>query len=50
MFGSVVTVHVEAMCFVRRRRWPRGTRGNLTPYRFAGLVVDQHDLWSQSGY
>ncbi len=45
-----VTVYVEAMCFVRRRSWPEGVAGNLTPYSFSGLVLNQQDLWSQMDY
>lgn len=45
-----ITVYVEAMCFVRRRTWPQGVAGNLTPYTFSGIVLNQQDLWSQMDY
>jgi len=47
---STSTVHMEALCFAKRRSWPQGTRGYLTPYAFSGIVLNQQDLWGQFGY
>ena len=45
-----VTIYVEAMCFIKRKSWPKGVPGNITPYSFHGLAFNQNDLWGQLGY
>lgn len=44
---TAITVFLEAECLNKNRRWPHGVPGNLTPFTFSGLVVDQDDLWEQ---
>ena len=48
--NKTVTVYVEAMCFIKRKSWPQGATGNITPYSFQGASIDQNDLWNQLGY
>jgi len=48
--NEMITVYLEAMCFIKRRQWPQRTAANLTPYAFSGLYTDQEDLWRQLGY
>jgi len=44
---TTVTLYVEAECLNRNRSWPAATTGNLTPFRFSGLALNQNDLWEQ---